>query len=124
MEEKIVYFDKQGVENTEEVLLIAKKRAAELGIKTIVVATTLGNTATRATEVFKGMRVVVVTHSAGLKGPNTQELTEENRQKITANGGNNLLQVGLPLFQFICLQRYFKYRLSIAPGVSFFCHCD
>ena len=87
MEEKIVYFDKQGVENTEEVLLIAKKRAAELGIKTIVVATTLGNTATRATEVFKGMRVVVVTHSAGLKGPNTQELTEENRQKITAIGG-------------------------------------
>ena len=43
--------------------------------------------AARASEVFKDMKVVVVTHSAGYKGPNTQELTEANRQKITANGG-------------------------------------
>ena len=87
MEEKIVYFDKPGIENTEEVLRIAKKRAHELGIKTIVVATTTGNTGVRATEVFKDMKVVVVTHSMGFNIPNTQELTEENRQKIVANGG-------------------------------------
>ena len=87
MEEKIVYFDKPGIENTEEVLRIARKRAAELGIKTIVVATTNGNTAVRATEVFNGLKVVAVTHSTGFKSPNTQELTEENRRKITANGG-------------------------------------
>jgi hypothetical protein len=87
MEGKIVYFDKPGAENTEEVLRIAKKRAKELGIKTIVVATTVGNTAVRASEVFKGMKVVAVTHSAGFKGPNTQELTETNRKKILANGG-------------------------------------
>jgi hypothetical protein len=87
MEAKIVYFDKPGADNSEEVLRIAKKRAAELGIKTIVIATTIGNTAARASEVFKDMKVVVVTHSAGYKGPNTQELTEANRQKITANGG-------------------------------------
>ena len=87
MEGKIVYFDKPGLDNTEEVLRIAKKRAMDLGIKTIVVATTIGNTAVRATKVFKGMKVVVVTHSTGFKTPNTQELTEENRQKILANGG-------------------------------------
>ena len=87
MKEEIVYFDKPGVSNTEEVLRIAKKRAAELGIKTVVVATTVGDTAVRATEVFKGMKVVAVTHSAGYLGPDTQELTEENRQKIVANGG-------------------------------------
>src|SRR5271157_5563139 len=87
MEEKIVYFDKPGIENTEEVLRIAKKRAAELGIKTIVVATTEGHTGVRATEVFKGMKVVVVTHSTGFNIPNTQELTEDNRRKIVANGG-------------------------------------
>jgi uncharacterized protein len=87
MEGKIVYFDKPGADNTEEVLRIAKKRASELGIKTIVVATTIGNTGARATKVFKGMKVVVVTHSMGFKGANTQELTEENRQKIIANGG-------------------------------------
>ena len=87
MEGKIIYFDKPGADNTEEVLRIAKKRAAELGIKTIVVATTIGNTGVRATKVFKGKKVVVVTHSMGFKGANTQELTEENRQKIVANGG-------------------------------------
>ncbi|HEX9896494.1 MAG TPA: pyruvate kinase alpha/beta domain-containing protein [Dehalococcoidales bacterium] len=87
MEQKIVYFDKPGVDNMEETLRIAKKRAQELGIKTIVVASTLGNTGARAVEVFKGMKVVVVTHSAGFHGPNTQELTEENREKIIKNGG-------------------------------------
>ncbi len=87
MQGKIVYFDKPGVDNTEEVLRIAKKRAIELDIKTIVVATTLGNTGVRATEVFKGMKVVAVTHSTGFMTPDVQDLTEENRQKIIANGG-------------------------------------
>jgi hypothetical protein len=90
LEAKIVYFDKPGTENTEETLQIAQKRAKALGIKTIVVATTIGNTAVRATEVFTGLKVVAVTHSAGFKGQNTQELTDENRQKIVANGGQIL----------------------------------
>src|SRR4030042_3510752 len=87
MEQRIVCFDKPGVDNMEETLRIAKKRAKELGIKTIVVASTLGNTGARAVEVFKGMKVVVVSHSAGFHGPNTQELTEENRRKIEKGGG-------------------------------------
>lgn len=90
MEAKIVYFDKPGTDNTEETLKIAKIRAQELGIKTIIVATTVGNTAARASEVFKGLKVVAVTHSTGFKMPNVQELTEENRQIITANGGQIL----------------------------------
>jgi hypothetical protein len=87
MEQKITYFDKPGVDNMEETLCIAKRRADELGIKTIVVASTLGNTGARAVEVFKGMKVVVVSHSAGFHGPNTQELTGENRKKIEKGGG-------------------------------------
>ncbi len=87
MEGKIVYFDKPGVENTEEVLRIAKQRAEELGIKTIVVATTVGDTAARAVEVFQGMKVIAVTHVTGMKGPDIQELTDENRQKVESNGG-------------------------------------
>jgi hypothetical protein len=87
MEQKITYFDKPGIDNMGETLRIAKRRADELGIKTIVVASTLGNTGARAVEVFKGMKVVVVSHSAGFHGPNTQELTEENRKKIEKGGG-------------------------------------
>jgi len=40
MEGKTFYFEKEGRENTEEVLHIVKQRAEELGIKTIVVAST------------------------------------------------------------------------------------
>ena len=87
MEAKIVYFDKPGAENTEEVLRIAKLRAEELGIKTVVVSTTVGDTAIRAVEVFKKMKVIVVTHYTGMKGPNIQELTEENRKKIEVKKG-------------------------------------
>jgi hypothetical protein len=87
MEQKIVYYEKPGVDNMEETLRIARKRAEELGIKTIVVATTIGNTAARAVEVFRGMKVVAVTHSTGFHGPNTQELTDENRARIVAGGG-------------------------------------
>jgi len=87
VEGKIVYFAKPGTENTEEVLRIAKIRADELGIKNIVVATTVGNTAVRATEVFEGMRVIVVSHVSGMGEPDTQELTEENKQMIESKGG-------------------------------------
>jgi hypothetical protein len=38
METRITYFDKPGKENTDAVLEIAKVRAMELGINTIVVA--------------------------------------------------------------------------------------
>jgi uncharacterized protein len=87
MKSTIVYFDKPGKDNTEETLRIARQRADELGIKTIIVATTAGNTAVRAAEVFRGMKVIAVTHSAGFKNPDTQEFTEENRKLFTEAGG-------------------------------------
>ena len=87
VEGKTVYFDNPGVENTEEVLRIAKARAEELGISTIVVATTVGDTAARAVEVFQGMKVIAVTHYTGMREPDFQELTDENRQKTESNGG-------------------------------------
>lgn len=87
MELKTVYFDKPGKDNSEEVFGIVKKRAEELGIKTVIVATTVGDSAARAVKVFKGMRVVVVTHLTGMREPNFQELTDENRQAIEKGGG-------------------------------------
>ncbi|MBA7610811.1 hypothetical protein ES703_18025 [subsurface metagenome] len=87
MELKTVYFEKPGSENTEEVLGIARQRAEELGIKTIVVASTSGNTAVRAMDVLQGLRVIVVTHVTGMREPNSQEFTEENRQIVESKGG-------------------------------------
>jgi hypothetical protein len=85
-----VYFEKQGRGNTERTLQIAKARAEELEIKTVLVATTGGATGVRAAEEFQGFNVVVVTHSTGLKEPNYQELTEENRRAIEAAGAKIL----------------------------------
>jgi len=87
MEGKIVYFEKVGKENTETTLGIAKKRAEELGIKTVLVASTVGDTAARAVDVFKGMKVVAVTHATGAREPDFQEFTEENRKKFQSKGG-------------------------------------
>jgi len=87
MEVTTVYFDEIGEANTDEVLRIAKKRAKELDIKTIVVASTRGVTGAKAVGVFKGMKVVVVSHFTGMREPNMQELTDENRQKIESKGG-------------------------------------
>jgi hypothetical protein len=87
MEVKTVYFEKAGKVNTETTLKLARKRAEELGIKTIVVASTVGNTAVRAMEVFKGLRVIVVTHVTGMRQPDFQEFTEENKKIVEAKGG-------------------------------------
>jgi hypothetical protein len=82
----IVYFDSMGADNTEETLKLAKARAEELGIKRIVVATTVGDTGVKVAEEFKGYKVVVVTHTNGFMAPGTQELTPQNRQKIEKLG--------------------------------------
>ncbi len=93
MEGKVIYFDRLGPENTEEVLRIARLRAKELGIKTILVASTTGSTAVKAAEVFEGMRVIAVSHYTGFKGPDTQEFTEENRRKVEGKGAMVLTSV-------------------------------
>jgi len=87
MELKTVYFEKPGSENTEVTLRIARQRAEELGIKTILVASTKGDTAARAMDVLQGLRVIVVTHVTGMREPNIQEFTEENRQIVESKGG-------------------------------------
>jgi len=86
----ILYFSEPGEANTDKALKAAKERADELGIKDIVVSSTLGGTGARAVEVFNGYNVVVVTHSTGLREPGVQELGDENTEKIKAGGGKIL----------------------------------
>ncbi len=90
MESRIVYFENPGAENTEDVLSIVKERAEELGIRTILVASTTGETALKAVEVFKGLRVIAVSHVTGMHSPDAQEFTEENRKLIETKGGSIL----------------------------------
>jgi len=87
MEIQSVYFLESGSANTEKTLEVAKKRAEELGIKTIVVASTSGETGLKAVKAFANYKVVVVTHTTGLQAPDVQELTPQNRAKILEKGG-------------------------------------
>jgi hypothetical protein len=87
MEVKTVYFENTDKENTDEVLRIAKQRAEELGIKTIVVASTTGYTAVKAVEAFAGLRVIVIPQSTGFRELNIQRFTEENRKIVESKGG-------------------------------------
>jgi hypothetical protein len=87
VELKTVYFEHPGSGNTEAALQVAKHRAQELGVKNIIVASTTGATAVRAMDILKGLRVIIVTHVAGMREPNVQEFTEKNRQIVESKGG-------------------------------------
>jgi hypothetical protein len=85
-----VCYGQPGPGNTARTLEIAQRRADELGIRTVLVASTRGDTGVQAAREFAGYDVVVVTHATGFREPNTQELTEENRAAIEAAGAKIL----------------------------------
>jgi len=67
MDEKIVYFETSGEENTLEVLRLVEERALARGINKIVLASTRGDTARAAVDAFDGtdLYLVVVPHQFG-----------------------------------------------------------
>jgi len=87
MEIKSVYFPEPGSANTDKTIEIAKRRAEELGIETIVVASTSGETGLKVVKAFVNRKVVVVTHVTGFSTPGVQELTPQNRATILEKGG-------------------------------------
>ncbi len=87
LERTIVYFEEPGNKNTDEVFRIARRRAEELHIETIVVASISGETAVRAMDALEGFRVVVVTHNTGYLEPNSQQCSSENAAFIRSKGG-------------------------------------
>ena len=83
----ILYYSSTGEVNTDQTLSEAKHRADELGITDIVVASTRGNTAVKALEVFKGYNLIVVPHVTGLRKPGVQEMSDDVQEKIRTAGG-------------------------------------
>ena len=88
----VYYFEKQGAENTADAIEIALKRAKELGITTIVVASTSGSTGLLCTKagVNAGVRIITVSHAVGFKGPGIAELSDSARKEIYDAGGEVL----------------------------------
>ena len=92
-EKTITYYPTLGDENTEKTLKAAKKRADELGIKTIIVSSTRGGSALNALDAFQGYNVIIVTHEAGYREPGKIEITPETVEEIKKKGGKMLTTV-------------------------------
>lgn len=87
MEKTILYCDSIGCGNTELVLAAAKKRAKELNISDVVVATTHGGTAIKAKEVFGDpkLNLVAVGIAEGYR-ENGWCFTDEERRRLERAG--------------------------------------
>ncbi|MDP2646668.1 MAG: pyruvate kinase alpha/beta domain-containing protein [Desulfobacterales bacterium] len=122
METQTVYFDKPGRKNTAEVLRIARKRAEELEITTIVIASTTGAAAVAAMDVFSGMQVVAVSHSVGFTHgapqPNLQKFTPKNRKLVEGQGGVILTTT----HAFAGVSRALKNKFESYTGVDVIAH--
>ncbi len=87
MEATTLYFDRPGPGNTEAALAAGARRASELGITQVVVATSTGKTALLAAQTCKGCRIVGVTLQRGLwekyVGPDAATVQEAESLGVT-----------------------------------------
>jgi uncharacterized protein len=79
-----MHWPEKGLHNTEGTVAAALKRAAELGVTHIVVASNSGATA----ELLSGKvpELVCVTHHVGFTGPGEDEMEAQVRQKLQQQG--------------------------------------
>ena len=87
MEGKILYFDSPGKINTDSTLKAARQRAQELNIKQVVLATSHGYTAMRASELFEKTDVDLIAVSICASfDENDWTMTREERTQIEKHG--------------------------------------
>ncbi len=80
----MTYFEKAGKSNTDAVVEAVARRAAELGISHVVVASNSGETALKFSGT--GLHVVCVTHHVGYKGPGEDEMAPDTRRELQEKG--------------------------------------
>jgi hypothetical protein len=86
IERKVAYFLNTGKENTDALLRLVKEYVEKEDLKDIVVASTTGETGAKASKIFKGYNVVVVTHCFGFQQLGESELKEKYKGEILENG--------------------------------------
>lgn len=84
-----VYFEHAGMENTETCVELALRRAEELKIGNVVVASTTGYTIQKVLERNPKVNVVCVTHQVGFRENNADEF-EADRKELMKKGVNVL----------------------------------
>ena len=84
----ITYFERPGPENTADCAALAVERATELGLTTIVVASSGGATARAFAQAVSGtgIRLVVVTHAVGFSAPGVWEFDADLAEELRSCG--------------------------------------
>jgi len=90
---EIVYFDKPGPQNTMEVVQAVLRRAQELGIEHIAVASNSGQTALKFWQGLKEEKInlVCVSSHAGFSGGDEIRLKEDTRKEMEGKGIKTLI---------------------------------
>ena len=86
---EVTYFEKGGPHNTDKALEIAKKYADEFNIKDIVLASTTGTVAEKASQIFNlnEYNIVIITHAYYFVNSSTrQEFSEEKLKELRNKG--------------------------------------
>ena len=81
-----MYFDQAGKANTRRTLELAYERGRDLGLSEVVLASTKGETARQAHEIFNGFKIVVVTYHCGFRIPFESVMPAETRSELEAKG--------------------------------------
>ncbi|HOB29645.1 MAG: pyruvate kinase alpha/beta domain-containing protein [Dethiobacteria bacterium] len=81
-----MYWNEKGPANTGATIEAALKRAGELNINRLVVASNSGATAEKLSERGKGLKISCVTHHVGFTEPGEDEMPTEMRAKLGKKG--------------------------------------
>ena len=81
-------FENAGKQNTQDTLEKAYERGKELKLNELVVASTTGDTAFKAIEIFKDFKITVVTYHCGFRKPFQNVMKSDVRKDLESKGVN------------------------------------
>ncbi len=86
MEKLFTHFEEPGRINTQQTLEFAYDRGKELGLNEVVIASSTGQSAYKALEIFKGFKIIAVTYHCGFKEPFQKSMKDDVRKDLEEEG--------------------------------------
>lgn len=87
MEERVVYFDREGKENTDDVVNLVRSRLDKSdSINYVVVASASGESALKLADKINDVEIINVTHHAGFHNSNELDISDEMLDKLNDKG--------------------------------------
>ena len=81
-----MYFEASGKSNTEETLKLAFERGMALGLNEVVVASTSGETALKAADIFENFKITAVSYHCGFRKPFESVMDPHVKEDLIARG--------------------------------------